>query len=475
MANVDERIVFDYHPALQEEVSLLQCSDIPAVTRAVALGHLADPRRSADELAQVMNVGVADVKVAYRFLQESEVARLISDSWFYPYRMYYDYASATLTDLVASPAYFDKLLQQQPVFSRVLEIHPSRGTCDYGCVMCLWSDKKMLTYASQSLDTDGLMQVKDWERVLCEAYALGTRTVVVSGGGEVFLNSSAIDVLAIAYAIGFKIHIYTNGFSLPVDNSAALDNLLRAEQIRFSIHSPVEETYNAITSVPARRHALPRVCERITALLKARGANTTPRTGIGFVIQPHNVGEIAQMADFSIGLGVDFLNIRKDEVDVTEALSHEQLAIVKQQMNTVRNGVLNAAYGDVFIDMSDELISIANGFEIRRRRVRECITKLVRPTISPFGVLAPCDLKAEPRFAGGSFNLGQVRHSSLIQMSERMATTFIPDACQECMPSSRTSNLVYAKLLADHRVGVQLTEQPFFHPTPDSTPKEGSC
>ena len=475
MASIDNRIVFECHPALQEAVSSLQRSGLAAAACAAALAHLADPRLSAVELAEITNVTGADVKEAYRFLQSSEVAGLINSSWFYPYRMYHGYASTTLADLVADPAYFDKLLQRQPVFSRVLEIHPSKGTCDYACVMCLWSDKKTLTYASQSLNTDGLMQVVDWEQVLREAYALGTRTVVFSGGGELFLNSRAVDVLETAHEIGFKVQIYTNGFSLPVDDRAALDKLLLAEQIRFSIHSPIEKTYNSITGMPEHRHALRRVCMRIATLRSARRAKPTPRIGIGFVIQPYNVEEIVQMADFAVEQDVDFLNIRKDEVDVTEQLSPEQLAIVRQQMNVVRDGILNSAYRNVSIDMSDERTSIANGFAVRRRRVRECMTKLIRPTISPFGVIAPCDLKAEPRFASGSFNLGQVRHSSLIQISEQMATRFIPDACQECMPSSRTGNAVYAKLLTDYRDGVQLTEQPFYQPTSAPEDKEGRC
>src|SRR5690606_21545686 len=42
-----------------------------------------------------------------------------------------------------------------------------------------------------------------------------------------------------------------------------------------------------------------------------------------------------------------------------------------------------------------------------------------------------------------------------------MAERTIPDTCAQCMPSSRTGNAVYHKLLADLRAGVPLSHQPF--------------
>jgi hypothetical protein len=42
--------------------------------------------------------------------------------------------------------------------------------------------------------------------------------------------------------------------------------------------------------------------------------------------------------------------------------------------------------------------------------------------------------------------------------------TFVPDACAQCMPSSRATNAVYAKLLSDARDGLRLCDQPFHDP-----------
>jgi hypothetical protein len=33
--------------------------------------------------------------------------------------------------------------------------------------------------------------------------------------------------------------------------------------------------------------------------------------------------------------------------------------------------------------------------------------------------------------------------------------------CAQCMPSGRTGNVVYAKLLSDYQAGIALADQPF--------------
>jgi hypothetical protein len=49
-------------------------------------------------------------------------------------------------------------------------------------------------------------------------------------------------------------------------------------------------------------------------------------------------------------------------------------------------------------------------------------------------------------------------------MLDAVGRTFVPDACAQCMPSSRTTNAVYAKLLGDARAGLRLCDQPFHDP-----------
>lgn len=177
---------------------------------------------------------------------------------FYPHRLRYAFAVATLAEWTAEPARVHRLLAGLPVLAKTVEIHPSKGTCTYRCAMCLWSDKRTLTYATRDLAADGLL----------------------------------------------------------------------------------------------------------------------------------------------------------------------------------------------------------------RARTAECLAKYFRPTISPFGIVAPCDLKAEPRFADSRFNLGTIPRHRVLDVVDKMPGQFVPDACTQCMPSSRTGNAVYHKLLTDCRQGLDLSDQPF--PLPGS-------
>jgi hypothetical protein len=173
------------------------------------------------------------------------------------------------------------------------------------------------------------------------------------------------------------------------------------------------------------------------------------------------------MVDFAAELGVDFLDIRKDEVDVTNDLTADQRAAVRRQLIDLRGRAGRGTYGDLEVDLSDELVSLANDSPVLRRRTRECLAKYARPTISPFGILAPCDLKAEPRFAHSQFNLA-LMPQPVEDMLSAIGRTFVPDTCAQCMPSSRTTNAVYAKLLGDARDGLKPCDQPFHDPATSS-------
>lgn len=449
-------------PQLAASVERIAAKDLSPRVFGAVLTHLASPALPARELALAVAADLDEIRAAYAFLRcDTEVVGLTC-SEFYPHRLLYQFARSTVADWLARPDYAERLLAGYPALSSVVEIHPSRGTCNYSCTMCLWSDKKQLTYARRGLDTAGLMTLTDWERVLRAMRAAGAHTVVFSGGGEVLLNPEIVDILRVVRELGFQSQMYTTGFNLHPQDSALWAEIMQLDQLRLSIHSPCEKTYSRITGLPKRLRALTRIRGHIAHFLTLRTERRGgPRLGIGFVTQPLNYAEIAEMAEFAAALGVDFLHLRKDEVDVTDDLTLEQLEIVRQQLLVVRDNAVRGLYGATAIDISDELVAIANGQEIHRQRVAECMAKFFRPTISPFGIVAPCDLKAEPRFADGKFNLGNVRSQRLHEVTNIMAERFVPDACAQCMPSSRTGNAIYTKLLSDRAIGLALTEQPF--------------
>lgn len=426
----------------------------PAVRRALAC-HLAAPHTPAADLAADLGGDLEAVVAAYRFARSSGEVAALTGSWFYPHRMRWAFAATTVAEWRRRPEVPAAILEHRPVLGDTMEIHPTRGTCNYRCRMCLWSDQQALTYATRQLDTGGLMDVEDWLRLLGELRDGGVRRLVVSGGGEALINPDLPVILHRAADLGFEIHIYTTGFNIR-PGGALFDALLRCHRIRFSIHSPDPEVYDRIAGTRPAQRALDRVTVNLTALRGER-RDDLPEVGIGFVIQPFNYDQILAMTDYAETIGADWLDLRKDEVDVTDALTGDQNAAVADQIRTLR--IRPAA--PTRVDIGDELAALANGVTPDRSRTSECLGRYFRPTIGPYGHLTPCDLKAEPRFAATGYTLGDVKGSRLLEVVAVSAGRAISDDCAQCMPSSRTGNKIVHKLLADLTTGVELADQPF--------------
>ncbi|WP_327149521.1 radical SAM protein [Nocardia sp. NBC_01329] len=422
--------------------------------QATILSHLATPSTAAVRLAADLEVDLGMVRAAYRHCRTSIAVHDLVNSNYYPHRLRWAAAASTITEWQRNPDRPALIAAHEPAMSETVEIHPTRGTCNYSCAMCLWSDQKELTYTTQFLDAGGLLSAHEWIRVLGDLRDGGVRRVVISGGGEALINPELPDILTAAADLGFDIHVYTTGFSIR-SGTPLFAALLRCHRIRFSIHSPDPITYDRIAGTRPQQRALHRVVENLAALRTARSDGL--RLGMGCVIQPFNIEQITEMAAFAANAEADWLDLRKDEVEVTNSLDGMQTARLREQLRALRA----APPAGTRIDLGDELVAIANGSTPQRARTRECMARYLRPTISPYGLLAPCDLKAEPRFAQGGYDLGNIKRSRILDVVTTSAQRPIADDCDQCMPSSRTGNAVVHKLLDDLAAGLTLDEQPF--------------
>jgi MoaA/NifB/PqqE/SkfB family radical SAM enzyme len=428
----------------------------------VVLVHLANPSTPATGLTQLTGASLDEIRSVYQWMQNSSTIAAVTTSPFYSRRLMYQFASETVSDWLSDPYRPKRILDGQPIVSRTVELHASLGGCQYSCTMCLWSDKQLYTYSRRGLLGQRLLNTDNWLAVLRDLQALGVTTIVFSGGGEPLLNPDLFRIMRTARELGLATHLYTSGFNLDPSDDAAVQELARAGRVRFSIHSPVADVYNQIVGMPAERNALPRVRENMAALLAARDrVGSAARIGIGFVTQPLNYHLIERMCGFAAELGVDFLNVRTDEVEVTAGLAEQQVAAVREQLTEVRDKGLSGTYGRVAIDFSDDLTALANGYHQETPRANECLAKYYRPAISPYGLVAPCDLIAEPRFAVPERVFGTMPGTALPVIMANMPAKRLTADCAQCMPSGRTGNVVYAKLLSDYQADITLAEQPF--------------
>ncbi|MBX5489798.1 MAG: radical SAM protein [Chloroflexi bacterium] len=451
------------HDAASTPTHGLTCSEHE---RTIIALHLLRPSIPARQLMEILQVSLAEVKAAYRRLQTDPDIAQYTASPYYARRLLYAFARDTVQDWIADPAYPRRLLQGEPVASRVVEIHATPGSCQYRCAMCLWSDKEKLTYARRGLAAQRYVDLDTWTDTLASLRAHGAHTVVLSGGGEPLLYPALPQLILRARELGYRVHLYTNGLNLARHSDTLFGALLAADRVRVSMHSPHPETYDQIVGLPAHVRALEQVAHGLQQLVAARDASGSPlQVGIGFVIQPLNVGQVREMCAFAREVGVDFLHVRQDEVAVTAELGAAQLVELRGQLVEIREAMLAGGYGDLKIDFSDDLTALANGESPLTERASECYAKYYRPAISPYGLVAACDLMAEPRFANLERTFGNLTSGSIPQVLAALPAKRLTADCAQCMPSGRSGNLVYEKLLQDYQLGIDFAEQPFASPT----------
>lgn len=432
----------------------------PSVAAAV-IRHLGDPTITVAQVKRSQEMGDDEIRSAYAFIRQDPTIGAFVNSPYYHHRLRTAFAETTVREWIAEPDRPHRILAGETVVSKTVEIHPSKGTCGYRCAMCLWSDRDTLTYEGQRLTADGLLTTQQWLHLLDQLAKLKVSTIVISGGGEALMNRELPTILAYARTLGMKRHVYTTGFNLSKASDRLWSEMACCQQVRFSIHGADEEQYSKIVRIPVNLGAFARVTDCILRLISLRDElSSGSRVGAGFVVQPGNVDQIDPMAAYAADCGLDFLDIRKDEVDVTDALTESNIEDIVAQVKRIRTATVRGHYGGTRVGFSDELVALANGFNPIRTHADECRAKYFRPTISPYGVFAPCDLKAEPRFAQTGFSFGAVS-SGLDNVLATLGERKIPDACRQCMPSSRTGNAIYAKLLSDWRDGFPLSDQPF--------------
>lgn len=422
-----------------------------------------EPSLPTLEITKQSGVLLDEIVSYYKSMQTDEELQFVAKSVFYPRRIMFQIGRSMVKDFDTDREYVEKLLSGEPVSSRVVEVHATKGTCNYNCVMCLWSDKNNYTYRNQNMESGELMSLEDWRKVLIGIRNLGTRTAVFSGGGEVLLNKDFFQLIELAHDIGLATQLYTNGFNLRNLSEYEWEQILAMEKIRFSIHSPFEANYNQIVNIPPSIGALTKVTENLQELLRKRAiVDSKTNIGIGFVMQPFNFNQIIDMVNFSQQQGVDFLNIRSDEINVTDPLSAAEQDEIYRQLNIIRSGIISGSYGSLVVDLSDNLTAFANGEEYDIRLVVQCMSKHYRPAINPFGLWMPCDLKAEPRFSDPEYIIGDLHRERIEAILRESYEKYIPANCESCMPSGQTGNVIFTKVISDYQSGIDFRDSPFF-------------
>jgi MoaA/NifB/PqqE/SkfB family radical SAM enzyme len=168
--------------------------------------------------------------------------------------------------------------------------------CNNNCIAC-WCNSPLL--GDKEISPVVKRQALDYgivTRLIDKLSAMGTRELFFSGGGEPFMHSRLIDILAYAKRKGFTCHLNTN-FTLA--DEAVISKLIDIglDYLIISLWAATAETY--VVTHPNKDKL---VFSRMQSLLKFlwQRKNTSPKVRIYNVISNLNYKEFTEMIDFAL-------------------------------------------------------------------------------------------------------------------------------------------------------------------------------
>lgn len=261
--------------------------------------------------------------------------------------------------------------------------------------------------------------------------------------------------------------IYTNGnrlSALPLA-SPLYQAILQSDWLRVSLHATSENRYSQLVNIPVKSGSFSRVIKGINRLRTDRDSQRLPlKLGLGFVIQSLNYDQIEDVAQLSSNLGLDFLNLRVDCIDITEKLNPEKKQQMYEQLRAIRKRFEDGKYGKMVVDFADSLIAPINNWVTQPKIdfTKECRVHYYRAAIDLYGRVAVCDLTAEPFYSSDEFTLGYINpgkeYKSVI--AEASGKQFDASLCTSCMPGQQAINALWYKVLEDRKFGIFPQDQP---------------
>lgn len=137
--------------------------------------------------------------------------------------------------------------------------------------------------------------------ILFQLATAGVKSVTWSGGGEPTLHPQFSEIIRYAATVGLDQGIYTNGANLSDDKAQALKRLFTF--VYVSLDECRWDSYKGSKGVDR----FDDVCLNISKLVIADGKATI---GVGFLLHPGNVDDIAHMVALGRHLGVDYVQFR---------------------------------------------------------------------------------------------------------------------------------------------------------------------
>lgn len=280
---------------------------------------------------------------------------------------------------------FKMIKNKEDPLPLLVEVHPT-DICNQGCQYCFHGGNG---FALTKEKTE-YMQTNHYAVLFAELASNNVRDLSISGGGEPFLSKITPSIIKSALSHDMTIRIVTNGNFLP---HSSIDDLIRCEEIRYSIDTDDPNTYAKIRRVQPRLFDY--TLKNISTLINARNReNSSLSIGATFIIGEYNLEQIERFAELMLlGIGIDKVIYKHD---IYRKFSSSDSDDIKQRLYD-----LQSVY-DQQIETRPMLPAFISD--------EACVVPYFKPVINPIGNLYSCCLGAQPEEMNG-YLFGSIKES----------------------------------------------------------------
>lgn len=180
--------------------------------------------------------------------------------------------------------------------------------CSHGCDWChfAYTHKRGPLAGKRerpegAIDSGDLMPFDLANSIIRQLAGAGVQSITWTGGGEPTLHPKFDTIIEHAAMVKLKQGLYTHGGHIDADRAALLKNLMTF--VYVSLDECTEEKFKVSKGVDRYWN----VVAGINRLVSAPGNATV---GVGFLIHPGNVSDIADMVSFGYEHSVDYVQFR---------------------------------------------------------------------------------------------------------------------------------------------------------------------
>ncbi len=309
------------------------------------------------------------------------------------------------------------------------------NVCNHKCVFCNFAD----TLRSD----DTMLETEVVKRTLKEAYALGTRGVSFTGGGEPMVHRDYAELIEYSKSLGIDNGTITNGSLIRSSNVEILNRCL--DWIRISMAGGDRESYQAVQGVDH----FEKVLNNVRLLLETRRAMKGKlNIGIKILVTPKNLHSLENLANILVETDIDYLQFNPDQYTTDGGRfwnSVETQSIFKTVMDIMARNNIKLLSAGFRVDEEKEALDYP----------RTCYAHFFQAAITAKGELTFCKNARE----AGQYHLGNINEKSLTEI-------WNSDKVKAIESWIRPNNCgLFCKNMALNR-----SLESALHPTPDMTP-----